>query len=67
MVYNNLVYDIKGTSTQNDGAVAGIRITWQDNPKIYYNTVYLSGTGANIQGSAALYIDSQCTNVDVEE
>ena len=66
MVYNNFVYDIQGTSTQNDGAVAGIRITWQDNPKIYYNTVYLSGTGPNYAGSAALYIESQCTNVEAK-
>jgi hypothetical protein len=25
------------------------------NPKIYYNTVYLSGIGANYSGSAAFY------------
>ncbi len=58
MVYNNMVYDIQSASTQGNSRVAGIQIWNQTNPKIYYNNVYLSGTGngANPAGSAALYI-----------
>ncbi len=44
-VYNNMIYDIQSTSTQTNSRVAGIQIWNQDNPKIYYNSVYLSGTG----------------------
>ena len=51
-----MIYDIQSTSTQSNSHVAGIEIWNQDNPKIYYNSVYLSGTGANPSGSAALYI-----------
>lgn len=65
-VYNNMVYDIQSTSTQFDSRVAGIQIWRQDNPKIYYNTVYLSGTGSSPRGSAALYISSNCTNVEAK-
>jgi hypothetical protein len=39
---------------------------FQDNPKIYYNSVYLSGTGANQLGSAALYIYDGITNADIK-
>ena len=58
MVYNNMVYDIKSESTQGNSRVAGIEIWNQEYPKIYYNSVYLSGSGngANPFGSAALYI-----------
>lgn len=56
MVYNNMVYDIQSTSTQSNSRVAGIQIWNQTNPKIYYNTVYLSGSGANHAGSAAFYV-----------
>jgi hypothetical protein len=56
MVYNNMVYDIQSSSTSSDSRVTGIQIFNQTNPKIYYNTVYLSGTGANHLGSAAFYI-----------
>ena len=69
MVYNNMVFDIQSSSTQSDSRVAGIQIWNQANPKIYYNTVYLTGTGSNIQGSAALYIYggfSASTGVDVK-
>jgi len=55
-IYNNMVYDISSTSPQSDSRVAGIQIWLQSNPKIYYNTVYLSGNGANHLGSAAFYI-----------
>jgi hypothetical protein len=58
MVYNNMIYDIQSTSTQSNSRLTGIQIWNQANPKIYYNTVYLSGVGngANPLGSAALYI-----------
>jgi photosystem II stability/assembly factor-like uncharacterized protein len=55
-IYNNMIYDISSTSPQSDSRVAGIQIWLQNSPKIYYNTVYLSGNGANYLGSAAFYI-----------
>jgi hypothetical protein len=66
MVYNNMVYNIQSTSTQSDSRVAGIQTWYQDNPKIYYNSVYLFGTGANHSGSAALYIHHNCTNAEAK-
>jgi len=67
-VYNNMIYDIQSTSTQTNSRVAGIQIWNQTNPKIFYNSVYLSGTGngANPSGSAAFYISSGCTNVNAK-
>jgi hypothetical protein len=67
MVYNNMVYDIQSTSTQGDSRVAGIQVWMQQNPKIYYNSVYLSGTGANHYGSGALYIWNTCSNVEAKD
>jgi len=55
-IYNNMVYDIQSTSAQSNSRVAGIQIWNQSSPKIYYNSVYLTGTGSNFQGSAAFYI-----------
>ncbi len=66
LVYNNMVYDIQSTSTAFNNRVTGIQIWNQNNPKIYYNSIYLSGTGTNKYGSAALYIESQCTNVEAK-
>jgi hypothetical protein len=59
-----MVYDIRSSSTR----VAGINIRYQNNPKAYYNSVYLSGTGngANLEGSAALCIGIEVTNVDAK-
>ena len=51
-----MVYDIQSTSAQNNSRLSGIEMWYQTNPKVYYNSVYLSGTGANQLGSAALYI-----------
>jgi hypothetical protein len=66
MVYNNMIYDIHSLSSQNDSRVCGI-LTWQQSsPKIYYNSVYLTGTGANHFGSAALRIEGTTTNADVK-
>jgi hypothetical protein len=39
---------------------------YQNNPKIYYNSVYLRGTGAQHLGSAALYIGGNNSNVDAK-
>ena len=63
-----MVYDIQSTSTAYDSRVTGIQMWYQNNPKIYYNTVYLSGNvnGTNPYGSAALYIWGTCTNVQVK-
>jgi hypothetical protein len=61
---NNFVYDIQSTSTTSLNRVTGIQMWDQNNPKIYYNSVYLSGTGSNKAGSAALYVQSNSTNVD---
>jgi photosystem II stability/assembly factor-like uncharacterized protein len=63
-VYNNMIYDIQSTSTLFDSRVTGIQMTYQNNPKIYYNSVYLSGTGTNKYGSAGLYIGSVCSGID---
>jgi len=60
------VYDIQSTSTQSDSRVTGVQMRYQNNPKIYYNSVYLSGTGTNKYGSAALYVSNNCTNIDAK-
>ena len=68
-IYNNMVYEISSTSPQSNSRVAGIQIWLQINPKIYYNTVYISGNGANHQGSAAFYIYGSwgnSTNVEIK-
>ncbi|HEY6627310.1 MAG TPA: hypothetical protein VIZ21_10155, partial [Ignavibacteriaceae bacterium] len=66
LVYNNMIYNIQSTSAQNDSRVIGIEISNQNNPKIYYNSVYLSGTGSQKLGSAALYIGGGNTGIDAE-
>jgi hypothetical protein len=65
LVYNNMVYDIRSSSNQSGSIVAGIQVWYQNNPKIFYNSVYLSGNGngANPDGSAALYISGEVTNL----
>ena len=66
IIYNNMVYDVQSTSKETDSRVTGIQMWYQINSKIYYNSVYLNGNGngANPAGSAALYIYSNCTNVE---
>ena len=66
LVYNNLVYDIRHGEDQNMSCAAGINIWYQNNPKIYYNSVYLDNTGSSPSRSAALNIDEACTNVEVK-
>ncbi len=65
-VYNNMVYNIHSTSTDENSSVSGIEISYQSNPKIYYNSVYLSGTATNQFGSAALNISVNVTNADIK-
>ena len=72
LVYNNMVYDIRSSSTQSGASVGGIAMWYQNSPKIYYNSVYLDGSGnlANSGGSAALYntsSDGACTNIDARD
>jgi len=64
MIYNNMVYDIQSSSTQGDSRVAGIEAWEQESPKIFYNSVFLSGTGSHNYGSGALYIWNTCSNVE---
>ena len=66
LIYNNMVYDINSTSQAFFSRVTGIQLWYQNHPKIYFNSVYLSGTGANNQGSAALYIWNTTTNVEAK-
>ena len=68
LIYNNMIFDINSSSMGWDSRVAGIQMWYQNNPKIYYNSVYLSGTGANKYGSAALYaaIAGSVTNIDAK-
>ncbi|MFO7527006.1 MAG: T9SS type A sorting domain-containing protein [Ignavibacteriaceae bacterium] len=65
-ISNNIVFDIQSSSTNTESRVSGIQMFYQSNPKVYYNTVYLSGTGENHLGSAALYIYYSVTNADVK-
>lgn len=59
-VYNNMVYDIRSSSNR----IAGIQLWYTNSTKLYYNSVYLSGTGTgNTNGSAALYISHSSSNV----
>ena len=62
-VYNNMIYNIQSTSQQNNAKVSGIEMRNQSYPKAYFNSVYLSGSGNNQFGSAALYIDTNCSYV----
>ena len=66
LIYNNMIYDIQSTSTQTDSRVSGILIWDQINPKVYYNSVYLSGIGSNKMGSAALYVQSYRTTTNLD-
>jgi len=64
-VYNNMIYDIQSTSPKNTARISGIELRNQSYAKVYFNSVYLSGTGSNQQGSAALFINNNCSNVTV--
>ena len=62
-VYNNMIYDIQSTSSNVNAKVSGIEIRNQNYSKVYFNSVYLFGSGSNQNGSAALYVDSISSNV----
>ncbi|MBE0570791.1 MAG: T9SS type A sorting domain-containing protein [Ignavibacteriaceae bacterium] len=66
LVYNNMIYDINSSSSSSLSNIGGIHLESQNNTKIYYNSVYLSGTGANQQGSGALYIWTPGFNTEVK-
>jgi len=65
-IYNNMIFDIQSSSTSYDSRVSGIQIFDHNSPKVYFNTVYLTGTGANKYGSAALYLYSSVLNADIK-
>jgi uncharacterized protein (UPF0218 family) len=64
MIYNNMIFDIQSTSAYTSSRVTGIQTWHNHNPKIYYNSIYLSGTGSNYMGSGALFINTNTTNVE---
>ena len=65
LVYNNIISDIQSSSTEPGASVGGIHMWCQYSPKIYYNSVYLSGNGngANPEGSSALFVWGGCSNI----
>lgn len=66
IVYNNMVYDINSSSSASWSNIGGIHLEYQNNTKVYYNSVYLSGTGANHLGSGALYLLTNVTNTEAK-
>lgn len=68
LVYNNMIFDIQCSSVEAGACVSGIQMWCQYSPKIYYNSVYLSGNGngANPEGSSAIYVWGYCENVTMK-
>jgi hypothetical protein len=68
LVYNNMVYDIQCNVPRSGASTTGIAVSGQTSPRIYYNSVYLSGkgNGANRNFAAALSIDQNSTDVIAE-
>ena len=64
-IYNNMVYDLRNTSTTGNGYMGGIVVWWHTDVLIAYNTVLLSGTGANPIGTDALGFDVEVYNATV--
>jgi hypothetical protein len=64
-IYNNMVYDLQNTSTTGNGFAGGIELWWNSNALIAYNTVLMSGTGANPYGTDALGLDVEVYNATV--
>ena len=62
-IYNNMVYDIRGSAMGQ--YLTGILLHQEINPKIYYNSIFLSGNGAEPNGSSVLLIQSGCLNVQL--
>jgi len=66
-IYNNMIYNISVSSPLLIGRLSGIMVGSTNNPKIYYNTIYLTGEGPNPYGSTCLQLSgSTNTNVDVK-
>ncbi|MCX6305640.1 MAG: T9SS type A sorting domain-containing protein [Bacteroidetes bacterium] len=54
--YNNLISDIKAPLTSSIFALRGISVDAGTNVGLYYNTIYLNGTGSSTNfGSACVY------------
>ena len=66
LIYNNMVYDIRNSSSQSSSYAAGIQIWYQRNPKIFYNSIFLNDAGSSPSKSSALNIYEQCTNVEAK-
>jgi hypothetical protein len=64
-IYNNMVYDLQNTSTTGNGYMGGIVVWWHTDVQIAYNTVLLSGTGANPIGTDALGFDVEVYNATI--
>ena len=62
LIYNNMVYDLQNFSTTGNACIEGINLWSNVNNQILYNTVYLSGTGANPVGVDALCLWTTVTN-----
>ncbi|MCU0414098.1 MAG: hypothetical protein MUE91_06830 [Ignavibacteriaceae bacterium] len=65
-VYNNMIFDLQSNSPQANSKVSGIELRNQNYAKVYFNSVYLSGSGTNQKGSASLNIGINCSNVQVK-
>ncbi|HSW53578.1 MAG TPA: T9SS type A sorting domain-containing protein [Ignavibacteriaceae bacterium] len=65
-VYNNMIFDLQSTSPQANSKVSGIELRNQNYAKVYFNSVYLSGTGSNQKGSASLNVGINCSNIQVK-
>ena len=66
LVYNNMIYDIRNSSGQTTSCAAGINIWNQNNPKIYFNSVYLDNTGSSPSRSSAFNVAGQCSNIELK-
>ena len=62
LIYNNMVYDLQNTSTTGNSCIEAINLWSNVNNQISYNSVYLSGTGANAVGVDALCLWTTVTN-----
>lgn len=67
-IFNNVIYNILGLPTSINNTIAGIRVflTSSNNIKIYFNTIYLSGTVyRNSTNTVTTAIHLQGSNFDV--
>ena len=56
-IYNNMIYDLNNTSTSGSGYICGIDTWYTSTALIAYNSVQISGIGANPLGTYALGVD----------